>query len=58
MKYLENASLENLSNFLTNREIGGCILTGRVEAFSCKRAGDISKLIAMFHTHISMQRRG
>ncbi len=31
MKYLENESLENLSNYLTEREMGGRILNGRVE---------------------------
>ena len=44
MKYLENQGLEAMSNFLTGREMGGCILDGRIEAFSCKRAGDDKKL--------------
>lgn len=44
MKYLEFSALESLTSFLTNKEIGGCILNGRVEAFSCKRAGDDKKL--------------
>jgi hypothetical protein len=44
MKYLENTGLETMSNFLTGREMGGCILDGRIEAFSCKRAGEDKKL--------------
>lgn len=44
MKYLENTGLEAMSNFLTGREMGGCVLDGRIEAFSCKRAGDDKKL--------------
>ncbi|CAE7551989.1 Maf1, partial [Symbiodinium microadriaticum] len=44
MKYLENPGLEAMSNFLTGREMGGCILDGRIEAFSCKRAGEDKKL--------------
>eukprot|EP00604_Paraphysomonas_vestita_P001216 CAMPEP_0174818396 /NCGR_PEP_ID=MMETSP1107-20130205/1063_1 /TAXON_ID=36770 /ORGANISM="Paraphysomonas vestita, Strain GFlagA" /LENGTH=253 /DNA_ID=CAMNT_0016030173 /DNA_START=62 /DNA_END=823 /DNA_ORIENTATION=+ len=44
MKYLENQSLENFSNFLRGRDIGGCRLDGRIETFSCKRAGEDKKL--------------
>mmetsp|Transcript_24425 Transcript_24425/g.35893 ORF Transcript_24425/g.35893 Transcript_24425/m.35893 type:complete len:230 (+) Transcript_24425:63-752(+) len=44
MKYLENAGLEYFSNFLTGREMGGCVLDGRIEAFSCKRAGEDKRL--------------
>jgi hypothetical protein len=52
MKYLENPALENLSNYLSNREIGGCVLNGRVEAFSCKRAGDDKKLSKVLEAKI------
>jgi hypothetical protein len=44
MKYLEYQQLEHISNFLTEREMGGRILNGRIEAFSCKRAGEDKKL--------------
>ena len=44
MKYLENIELERLSYFLTGHEIGNTILKSRIEAFSCKRAGDDKKL--------------
>lgn len=44
MKYLESQQLEQLSNFLTERDMGGRILNGRIEAFSCKRAGEDKKL--------------
>lgn len=44
MKYLENIDLENLSYYLTGHEVGGKVLKGRVECFSCKRAGEDKKL--------------
>jgi len=44
MKYLENIDLENLSYYLTGHEIGGKVLKGRIECFSCKRAGEDKKL--------------
>ena len=44
MKYLENIELEKLSSFLTGTVIGDRILKGRVETFSCKRAGEDKKL--------------
>lgn len=44
MKYLEYEQLEHISNFLTERDMGGRILNGRIEAFSCKRAGEDKKL--------------
>ena len=31
MKYLENEALESLTNFLSDREMGGRMLNGRVE---------------------------
>jgi len=44
MKLLENPRLGAITDFLTEREIGDRILDGRVEAFSCKRAGEDKKL--------------
>jgi len=44
MKYLENVALEKISNFLSSRQMGDRILGGRIETFSCKRAGDEKKL--------------
>lgn len=44
MKLLENNRLSALTAFLTDRELGDRVLNGRVEAFSCKRAGEDKKL--------------
>jgi hypothetical protein len=44
MKYLENVELEKLSYFISNSVIGNTMLKGRIEAFSCKKAGDDKKL--------------
>merc|ERR1719267_36830 len=44
MKFLEQPRLAMLSAFLGNRELGDRIINGRIEAFSCKRAGDDKKL--------------
>ena len=44
MKLLDNDRLTIFNNFLTEREVSERIITGRVEAFSCKRAGDDKKL--------------
>mmetsp|Transcript_11232 Transcript_11232/g.34530 ORF Transcript_11232/g.34530 Transcript_11232/m.34530 type:complete len:231 (+) Transcript_11232:201-893(+) len=44
MKLLENARLSAITAFLTNRHLGDRVIDGRVEAFSCKRAGDDKKL--------------
>lgn len=47
MKFLEQPQLEMLTSFLSNREVGDSILHGRIEAFSCKRAGEDKKLSKM-----------
>jgi len=47
MKFLEQPQLEMLTSFLSNREIGDRILNGRIEAFSCKRAGEDKRLSKM-----------
>jgi len=44
MKYLENIALEKLSSFVGDRIIGDRIINGRIESFSCKRAGEDKKL--------------
>jgi len=44
MKLLENNRLSALTAFLTARQVGDRVINGRVEAFSCKRAGDDKKL--------------
>lgn len=44
MKFLSVDQLELLTGFLTGREVGDRILNGRIEAFSCKRAGEDKKL--------------
>jgi hypothetical protein len=43
MKYLENIELENLTKFLTGKELGGLVINGRCEVFSKKKAGDDKK---------------
>jgi hypothetical protein len=68
MKYLENQSLENFSTFLRgtglhshhiynlflifSSEMGGYRLDGRIETFSCKRAGDDKKLSKVLEAKI------
>ncbi|KAJ8603362.1 hypothetical protein CTAYLR_004297 [Chrysophaeum taylorii] len=44
MKLLENPRLAAMTAFLTDRPVSERILSGRVEAFSCKRAGEDKKL--------------
>ena len=44
MKFLEQPRLAMLSAFLGSRELGDRVIHGRIEAFSCKRAGDDKKL--------------
>mmetsp|Transcript_30284 Transcript_30284/g.97623 ORF Transcript_30284/g.97623 Transcript_30284/m.97623 type:complete len:244 (+) Transcript_30284:116-847(+) len=44
MKLLENQRLTQLTSFLMDREVSERIISGRVEAFSCKRAGEDKKL--------------
>lgn len=44
MKYLENLALENLTNSINNRELGGGLfINGRIETYSTKKAGDDKK---------------
>jgi hypothetical protein len=44
MKYLEVPSLSHLSSFLAGCDAGDSIVSGRLEAYSCKRAGSDKKL--------------
>jgi len=44
MKFLEQPQLEMLTSFLSSREMGDRVLNGRIEAFSCKRAGEDKKM--------------
>lgn len=44
MKFLEQPHLELMTSVLTRREVGDRILNGRIEAFSCKRAGEDKKM--------------
>jgi len=44
MKYLEDPRLAHYTNLLSDFEMGDIVLDGRVEAFSCKRAGDDKRL--------------
>ena len=44
MKYLENLTLEKLTNSISNRVLaGGRVIDGRIEAYSTKRAGEDKK---------------
>jgi len=52
MKYLENAALEKISNFLSFVSLGDRVLEGRLETFSCKRAGDDKKLSKVLEAKI------
>ncbi|CAM9432893.1 unnamed protein product [Chrysoparadoxa australica] len=44
MKYLDDPKLSALTQWLNEKELGDRVLKGRVEAFSCKKAGDDKKL--------------
>lgn len=44
MKYLEDPRLAHYTNLLSDFEMGDVVLDGRIEAFSCKRAGDDKRL--------------
>ena len=44
MKYLDMPSLSRLTNMLTDCTLGDQMLNGRIEAYSCKKAGDDKKL--------------
>lgn len=44
MKYLEIESMQKLTRFLTHREVGARVLSGRLEPFSCKASGEDKKL--------------
>jgi len=44
MKLLENHRLSAVTAYLTDREVSERVISGRVEAFSCKRAGEDKKL--------------
>jgi len=52
MKYLDNISLERMSNFINGKEMGDRILMGRIESFSCKRAGEDKKLSKVLEAKI------
>jgi len=53
MKYLEINSLDNINNVLSLLDAGECQLTGRIEAYSCKPAGDDKKLYKNLETRFS-----
>lgn len=53
MKYLENSALEDLSRKLAEREIGAQVIDGKVEAFSCKRAGEDKKLAKVLEVKVA-----
>lgn len=44
MKYLDMPSLSRLTSMLTDCTLGDQMLNGRIEAYSCKKAGDDKKL--------------
>mmetsp|Transcript_25022 Transcript_25022/g.75122 ORF Transcript_25022/g.75122 Transcript_25022/m.75122 type:complete len:238 (+) Transcript_25022:197-910(+) len=44
MKLLDNPRLHALTGYLTDKSLGDRVVDGRVEAFSCKRAGEDKKL--------------
>ena len=50
MKLLENQKLSALTALLTERQLGDRVINGRVEAFSCKRAGEDKKLAKQLET--------
>ncbi|CAM9096405.1 unnamed protein product [Phaeothamnion confervicola] len=52
MKFIEEPQLLALTNLLTDMKIGERVLTGRLEAFSCKRGGGEKKLCQQLDQHI------
>uniref|UniRef100_A0A8C4NAH7 Repressor of RNA polymerase III transcription MAF1 homolog n=2 Tax=Eptatretus burgeri TaxID=7764 RepID=A0A8C4NAH7_EPTBU len=47
MKLLENSSFEAINSLLTI-ETGDCMITGRIESYSCKMAGDDKQMFKQF----------
>ena len=57
MKLLENPRLSALTAFLSQRRLGERVLDGRVEAFSCKRAGEDKKLAKELEAQFAAESR-
>jgi len=51
MKFLEIPALSHLSNCLTEIDSGDSVVTGRLEAYSCKTAGADKKLYKALNKH-------
>lgn len=58
MKFLEQPQLEQLTAFLSDREVGDHILNGRIEAFSCKRAGEDKRVAKMLDQQYIEEAKG
>jgi len=52
MKFLETLGLENLSNFLTGKEIGTLALTSRIEVYSTKKTTEEKKQTKLLESRI------
>lgn len=52
MKFLETVGLENLSNFLTGKEIGTLALHSRIEVYSTKRTTEEKKQTKLLESRI------
>mmetsp|Transcript_1530 Transcript_1530/g.4163 ORF Transcript_1530/g.4163 Transcript_1530/m.4163 type:complete len:247 (-) Transcript_1530:579-1319(-) len=52
MKYLEDPRFAHFTNVLSDLELGDVVLDGRIEAFSCKRAGDDKRLSKMLEQQL------
>ena len=57
MKFLEMRELGRLSSLLTDCVLGDQTLNGRIEAYSCKKAGDDKKLSKQLQQKFKRRKR-
>ena len=57
MKYLDMPSLGRLTSMLTDCTMGDQMLNGRIEAFSCKKAGDDKRLSKSLNEKFQRKRK-
>ena len=57
MKFLDMPSLGRLTSMLTDCTLGDQLLNGRIEAFSCKKAGDDKKLSKTLNEKFQKKRK-
>jgi hypothetical protein len=55
MKYLEEPSLSSINSVLGSYEVGDRVINGKIEAFSCKKAGSDKKLAKSLEMHYQQE---